>query len=510
MIEAKRIPLASLELNKGQIPGVPKNPWTWTKTDIKNLAASMAETPELIEMRGLIVYPHDGGFVVLGGNKRLEAAKENRWDDVPCYVLPEETPAEKLKEIVMKDNGAYGDVDIQAVKLEWADVAPKFGGWGLKFNLEGPAAQAAKTPQRSSLSAAEDGGPREKVKAVCAAGDIFQLGVHRLICGDSTKPETYERLLSGDTVDMVFADPPYGMKKESEGITNDNLNYDDLLAFNKLWIPLTLDRLGTSGSWYCWGTDEPLMDIYSEILRPLKKKGSEEKITFRNLLTWWKGEGGFGLGADILRQYFPHDEKCLFIMKGRQTYGDTKDDYWEGFEPIRALLVENMQRTGLSMRELIDVAGATSITHWFTKSQWEFPNEKRYKIMQANLRAKGLPGFETEYERLRAEFYKTRAYFDNTHDLMTSVWNFACVQLNEKQDGGGHASVKPQTVCQRAVRTSCPEGGSVLDPFGGSGSTLIACEATGRRAFLVELEPHWCDVIIDRWQRATGEKAVKI
>ena len=100
-------------------------------------------------------------------------------------------------------------------------------------------------------------------------GDVYQLGNHRLMCGNSTSEEDVAKLMNGVKADMVFTDPPYGMKKENDGVANDNLNYDDLLEFNKKWIPITFNNLKDNGSWYCWGIDEPLMDIYSNILKPI-------------------------------------------------------------------------------------------------------------------------------------------------------------------------------------------------------------------------------------------------
>lgn len=130
-----------------------------------------------------------------------------------------------------------------------------------------------------------------------AFGDVWILGRHVLKCGDSCSDLDVKDLMGGDLADMVFTDPPYGMGKEAEGVSNDNLNQSDLLAFNKIWIPISLNYLKQNGSWYCWGKDEPLMDIYSEIIKPLKNERAERKITFCNLLTWDKGRGGLAQEA---------------------------------------------------------------------------------------------------------------------------------------------------------------------------------------------------------------------
>ena len=148
-------------------------------------------------------------------------------------------------------------------------------------------------------------------------GDIWQLGRHRLLCGDSTDKDCIDRLMNGKKADLVFTDPPYGMKKEKDGVANDNLNYDDLLEFNKRWIPLTFEALKENGSWYCWGIDEPLMDIYSHILKPMMK---QNKITFRNLITWDKGTNGNGINTEGGRMFAANDEKCLFVMCGVQGF----------------------------------------------------------------------------------------------------------------------------------------------------------------------------------------------
>jgi len=300
---------------------------------------------------------------------------------------------------------------------------------------------------------------------------------------------------------MVFTDPPYGMKKESEGVLNDNLNYGDLLEFNRQWIPITLANTKENGSWYCWGTDEPLMDIYSEIIKPMISK---QMLTFRNLITWDKGNGQ-GQTAENIRSYVIADEKCLFVMCGVQGFNNNSDNYFNGWDGIREYLTSERDKLGWSSSDVIKITGKSTASHYFTKSQWMFPTEDHYRAMSKAAKSEG---FKREYEDVKREYYLTRAYFDNTHDNMNNVWHFK--RHNRDGSEGGHATPKPIELCERAILSSCERGNLVLDVFGGSGSTLIACEKLGRSSLLLELDPTYCDVIIKRWQEHTGKQAVHI
>ena len=126
----------------------------------------------------------------------------------------------------------------------------------------------------------EDEAPEvdEEAPPVTQAGDIWQLGRHRLMCGDSTDPVNIDLLMNGKKADLVFTDPPYGVGFESKGVTNDNQNADELLNFNKQWIPLSFEALKENGSWYCWGVDASVMDIYAFIIRPLEKEHKVFKV----------------------------------------------------------------------------------------------------------------------------------------------------------------------------------------------------------------------------------------
>ena len=137
-MEIKRIRLTDLELNRGQVEGLPSNPRQWGKGELANLVKSIRETPELLEARGLIVWPYAGKYVILGGNMRFSALREMNAVDAPCMVMPQDTPIEKLREIVIKDNGSFGSWDYDMLANEWDDLPlPEWGvpAWDTE-NLE--------------------------------------------------------------------------------------------------------------------------------------------------------------------------------------------------------------------------------------------------------------------------------------------------------------------------------------------------------------------------------------
>ena len=497
-IEKVTLSLKDIDLNEGQIEGLPANPRNWTKEELKSLALSLTETPELFEMRCPIVVPHNGRYVVLGGNLRIAAARENKEKEVACFVF-HSTSIEKMKEIVIKDNGAWGKWDYDALANEWSDLP--LSDWGIPVWEESPQETAAAAGEEKQATEDDFDENKDAIAVKCKRGDVWVLGDHRLMCGDSISLDDVKKLMGGAKADLVFTDPPYGMKKEIDGVLNDNLNYDDLLKFNEDWIPLSFAFLKDNGSWYCWGTDEPLMDIYSNILKPMIKT---QKVTFRNLLTWDKGSGQ-GQLSDDFRMYPIADEKCLFVMCGVQGFNVNSDNYYEGWEPIRSYLNEEAKKCG-GHKIWKKMLGNQMGKHYFTKSQWLLPTKEAYEKMQAF--GRDYDAFKKEYEVLKKEYYATRAYFNNTHDIMNNVWHFARTSQEERQDCGGHATPKPIALCARAIKSSSREGESVLDLFGGSGTTLIAAEQLGRKCFMMELDPHYCDVIIARWEKLTGKTAI--
>lgn len=459
--------------------------------------------------------------VIVTGHTRLAAARKLGLKKVPCIIAEHLTDAQAKafrladnrvselatwdKELLDLELRALDELDFDMTDFGFEELEKEFGD------------------QNRNQEVAEDTPPEpdEESEPMTSPGDVYDLDGHRLMCGDSTDPESVRRLIEDRPVDLVFTDPPYGMKKEADGVLNDNLNFDKLLEFNRKWIPLSLDALKSNGSWYCWGIDEPLMDIYANIIRPMI---AEERVTFRNLITWDKGVAQ-GQNAEAFRMYPVADEKCLFIIKGVQGFNTNADNYFEGWEPVRNYLLESRLAMGWDVPTMKRIVGHSDVSrdHWTGKSQFNLPTAEVYNTLKTEAERqrleKGLTNdaFKREYEDIKREYLAIkqaydagRAYFDNTHDLMTNVWHFPRTSAEERALTGGHATPKPLALCARAIKSSSREGETVLDLFGGSGSTLIACDQLNRRCLTMELDPRYCDVIIKRWETLTGKKAVRL
>jgi len=420
------------------------NSRTHSESQVTQIAASIREfgftNPLLVDEQGGII----------AGHGRLMAAKKLGMAEVPTITLAGLTTAQK-KAYVIADNklalNAGWDNDLLA--LEFAELK------GLDFDLDltGFSAEeiAALVPVEIAAGLTdEDAVPEVPEQPVTVLGDVWILGKHRLMCGDSTSIDAVDALMDGQKADMVFTDPPYGMKKEKDGVLNDNLNYDDLLEFNRQWVPLSFSAIKENGSWYCWGTDEPLMDIYSAIIKPMVKS---QQATFRNLITWAKGHGQ-GQNSDNTRSYAIADEKCLFVMCGVQDFNNNADNYFEGWEPIRDYLLQERLKAGWDIPTMKKIAGHSDLSgdHWTCKSQWSMPTREVYQAFQQWGIDSSTDVFKREYDDLKREYYNTRAYFNNTHDNFNNVWEFSRHQRDGSE--GGHATPKPIELCERAIKSS--------------------------------------------------------
>jgi DNA modification methylase len=479
-----------------EVKANPNNPRIIKDDKFQKLVKSIKEFPEMLNIRPIVV---NADMVVLGGNMRLKACKEAGLKELPI-IKADDLTEEQQKQFIIKDNVGFGEWDWEDLANNWD--SEQLTEWGLDIPDFEP----------KVLEAEEDDYEMpDEIHTDIVLGDLFEIGPHRLLCGNSTDSDQVAKLMNGQKADMAHNDPPYGMKKEKDGVLNDNLNYNDLLDFNREWIALQFMHLKEKGSWYCWGIDEPLMDIYSEILKPYI---ADQKATFRNLITWDKGHGQ-GQNSENTRSYAIADEKCLFAMMGVQSFEFERNEqkYNIVFEKLRLYFEDERKKSKLSVEELSKI-DSTRVSHYWAKSQWEFPTKEAYKKIQnyciennINAFKKEYEELKKEYEELKKEYYSTRAYFNNTHDNFNNVWKFE--RHLRQGDEGGHATPKPIPLCERAIKSSCPDNGLVLDMFLGSGSTMVASHQLKRKCYGMELDSKYCQVIVDRMMKLDPSLEIK-
>ena len=230
-IQIQFVPIELLEYNNGQIPGVPENPRTREDTKQRNLEKSIEELPEMTIARAALCFPYNGRFVVIGGNRRLEAQRALKRKEVPIIALPEDTPVEKLRRMALLDNESTGQTDWAKLAKDWSK--DEIRAW----NIETPKGWFNEAPGKK---AEEDNYTEpEKLKPRVKRGEIWKLEEHRLMCGDSTNKDDVEKLMDGEKADMVFTDPPYNCnygnikypKLKVREINNDNMDSEHFRMF---------------------------------------------------------------------------------------------------------------------------------------------------------------------------------------------------------------------------------------------------------------------------------------
>lgn len=348
---------------------------------------------------------------IIAGHGRLLASKKLKMEEVPCIVLSGLTEAQK-KAYILADNK-------MALNAGWDDELLKVELENLKelnFDLELTGFDVDELDDIFRVEEEEeiveddfDIEPPEEPKA--KLGDIYKLGNHRLMCGDSTKLEDVEKLMNGNKADMVFTDPPYNANYSSRvdinrrkpwgGILNDKMNYDDF--------------------------DNFLIDLNSTLYSALKENSSIYECID------WKH---YSQVESIFKEAFNH----------------------------KSTIIWNKNYFGLG-------------TYYRTK----------YEMIL----------FGCKGEKLNI--------WNGNHDEM-DVWD----EDREKVNNYVHPTQKPLTIPARAIKNSSNVNDNILDTFGGSGSTLIACEQLNRNCYMMELDSHYVDVIIKRWEEFTGKKAIKL
>jgi len=349
--------------------------------------------------------------------------------------------------------------------------------------------------------------PEVQPDPVSRQGDVWVLGRHRVMCGDSTSIADVERLVAGASAQLLHADPPYGMGKQADGVANDNIYREELDKFQMEWWATFRTFLADNASAYIWGNAPDLWRLWYR-----GGLADSERIELRNQIVWDK-QNIAGMASPDLTQYPIVTEHCLFFQLGEQFRGNVNtDEFPEEWKPLLAYMEGEAKAAGITAPEIKRVCGAGMYGHWFTRSQFNLIPEKHY----ATLRTEYPGRFERPWRDLKRDWdavksiptkavQEARSYFDNAHEIMRDVWNFPRVVGDERH---GHATPKPVAMMERVMKSSLPVGGICLEPFGGSGATLMGAEKTGRVCYTMELQPVYVDVIVRRWQNYTNKQAV--
>ena len=374
----------------------------------KNLKAIAASLEKFGQRKPIVV--HRG--VVIAGNGTVEAAKSLGWTDIAIAEVPDEWDADTAKAYALADNRSaeLAEWDESELAKQILDLDDK--GWDiheLGFDM----------PQVIESEAIdEDDVPEPPAEAKTQLGDVWQLGKHRLICGDSTDVTVLDKLLGEEKADLVWTDPPYGvavnkvasveeakrLHRRTDGlvIENDDLSHDELTDFLRQSFNAILTATKPGACWYIAAPSGNLFQCFSIPLTELE--------IWKHTPVWVKDS----------------------LVMGRADYHYRHESIFYGWTP-----------------------GAAHQTP---------PDRKQ-----------------------------------------DTVWEIKRPKVNKE-----HPTMKPVELIERAIQNSSLAGQIVLDTFGGSGSTLIACEQTKRVARLIELSPKYCDVIVTRWENLTGEKATLV
>ena len=385
-------------VNIKEVKPNPKNPRIIKDGKFQKLVKSIQEFPDMLNKRPLIVFTDvDGKYVVLGGNMRLKALNELKFKEIPVIVADEWTEEQK-NEFLIKDNVGFGEWDWDSLANEW-DVE-KLDDWGLDLPVDLSVAE--------ELEAEEDeyNVPEGGIETDIVLGDLFEIGEHRLLCGDSTQTDTFEKLMQGELADMVVTDPPYnvayeGGTKEKLTIENDSMSNDDFYKF--------------------------LYDFYTALSTTVKKGGA--------IYVWHASS------------------------------------------------------------EIINFAKAFVDSGWLLKQQL---------IWVKSSMVMGRQDYQWKHEPCLYGWLK-----GDSHKWYSDRKQTTVIEWDKPQRNGEHPTMKPIGLFGYQIENSSKVGDLVIDAFGGSGTTMVACEQLKRKARVIEYDPMYCQVIIDRMKKLDPTLVIK-
>lgn len=361
-----------------EVKSNPNNPRIIKDDKFKKLVESIKQFPQMLHLRPVVV---NDDMIVLGGNMRLKACKEAGIKEIPI-IKASDLNEDQQREFIIKDNVGFGEWDWELLANKWD--GQKLEEWGLDL-------PDFKTEE---LEAEEDDYEvPDEIKTDIVLGDLFEIGPHRLLCGDSTQTDTFAKLFENQLADLVVTDPPYNVNyKGSNGLTiqNDNMSDESFYQFLYDFYTALGSYTKAGGAWYVWHADLEGANFRSA----MKNAG----IMVKQCLIWVKNSMVMGR-----QDYQWRHEPCLYGWKEGAAHG------------------------------------------WYS-------DRKQTTILEFDR-----PSRNTE-----------------------------------------HPTMKPIPLIAYQIGNSSKQGDIVADGFGGSGTTMVAAHQLNRKGYLVEFDPKYCQVIVDR------------
>jgi DNA modification methylase len=402
------------------------------------VAASLKE----FGWRQPIVVDTEGVIVV--GHTRWKAARKLGLAQVPVHVATDLSP-EQIQAYRIADNrtATIAEWDFDLLPLELADLqAANYDLSLLGFDQDELAELLA--PDGAAGLTDPDDIPAPPDESTTKPGDLWTLGDHRLLCGDSSKPEDVDRLLDGHSIHLVNTDPPYGVKVEPQSNNAIAAGVSSFAGTHHQGLDLARHP----------GKAKPIGKKLRAKDRPLANDFLSDEAFDEMLLAW------FGNMARVLQP-------------GRSFY------IWGGFSNL-SNYPRALKACGLYFSQSI---------------VWN----KEHPVLTRK-------DFMTAHEQCFYGWKEGAAHKFYGPNNVPDIWNVKKLHSSQME----HLTQKPTELAVRAMQYSSRAGETVLDLFGGSGSSLIAAEQTGRKAFLMELDPLYCDIIVERFERFTGKTAERI
>ena len=416
---------------------------------------AVARSIEQFGFRQPIVVDGDGVIVV--GHTRWKAATKLGLTKVPVHVA-KDLPADKLRAYRIADNqtGTIADWDFDLLPIELAGLRDDgFDLDVLGFDGDSLARLLSGDEGVKSGNTDPDEVPEPPAEATTQHGDIWVLGNHRLMCGDSTKPDDLDHLLDGASIHMVNMDPPYNVKVEPRS--------NNAIAAGNSSFSKAEPKNGSGGH-------HQKLDLARH---PEKSKPTHKQMRAKDrpLANDFVTDQAFD---EMLDAWFGNASRVL--VSGGSFY------IWGGYANLGNYPAP-LKRAGLYFSQAI---------------VWD----KQHPVLT---RKDFMGAFEIAFYGWKESAPGMCHHFYGPNNA-TDLWHVKKVNPQSMV----HLTEKPVELAVRAIQYSSKPGDNVLDLFGGSGSTLIGCEQTDRRGFLMELDPPYCDVIVQRWEQFTGKKAKRL